>query len=129
MKEYHHDYALVKKELRDKKQEAKDTARSFVELKLQHERSAQLRSNEVDILTSSCKEAKKVVKQLEQEMAELHSKLKQQKRSQADGEKGVAQKQVKKIHEANDVLRKEIHEKSEEIEALKKVVCGMRLKH
>ena len=90
-------------------------------------RNSHQKQLELQILSSNYEQAKRVIKELEQTVASLRYDIKHLKDAKEE-ESGDLQKQIDGINGVNDILRKTLNEKIEELEQMKdKVSCFLRL--
>ena len=89
-------------------------------------RNSHQMQSELKTLSSNYEQAKRVIKELEETVASLRCEIKHLKDAK-DEESGDLQKQVDGINGVNDILRKTLNEKIEELEQMKDNVSILRL--
>ncbi|XP_065068797.1 myomegalin-like isoform X3 [Rhopilema esculentum] len=94
--------------------ERNNTKKALDDLKRHYDRFAQLRSKEIETLTSNCEQAKTVIRNMEEKVTSLHSQLQSLKGGKSAEQENL-RKQVDGLSAVNDVLRKTLNEKSEEL--------------
>lgn len=105
--------SLLHQQLQQKSRDLADATTTLNEFKAHYEKFAQLRSKEVETLTNNCEQAKRVAKELENQINELREESQMYKQRKQDGNDSLM-KQIESIGGVNDVLRKALDEKTEE---------------
>ena len=111
-------YSSLHQELETKSRELEATTKSLSDLKVHYDMFSELRNKEVDTLNSNCEQAKRVIKDFEEKATSLRDELQRLKDSK--GQDGVdLKKQIDGISGINDVLRRTLNEKIEELNQAK----------
>ena len=109
---------LLQKQLEAKVKELETTTKNLADLKVHYDMFTQLKNKEIEALTNSCEQRKKVIEEFEEKVTSLRNKLELLQISK-EQEIGALRKQIDGISAVNDVLRKTLNEKIEEL----KQVC------
>ena len=106
------------KQLEEKSRELETSLNSLADLKAQFDKFSLMKNIEVETLSTNCEQAKRVNKELEETVASLRHKVQQLKDAKEE-ESGDLKKQIDGMNDVNDVLRKTLNEKIEELETVK----------
>ena len=109
-------------QLQQKSRDLAEATKTLTEFKVHYEKFAQLRSKEVETLTSNCENAKRVAKELENQIKELRKESQIYKQRKQEGNDSLT-KQIESLGDVNDVLRKALNEKTEEWKIADAKVC------
>ena len=109
-------------QLQQKTRDLAEATTTLTEFKAHYEKFAQLRSKEVETLTTNCEHAKRVAKELENQIKELRKESQMYKQTEQDGNDSMM-KQIQSLGDVNDVLRKALTEKTEEWKVADAKVC------
>ena len=106
------------KQLEEKSKELEASLNSLADLKAQFDKFSLMKNIEVETLSTNCEQAKRMTKSLEETVASLRHELQHLKDAKEE-ESGDLKKQIDGINSVNDVLRKTLNEKIEELEHMK----------
>jgi len=104
--------------LEEKSKELEASLNSLTDLKAQFDKFSLMKNIEVETLSTNCEQAKRMTKSLEETVASLRHELQHLKDAKEE-ENGDLKKQIDGINSVNDVLRKTLNEKIEELEQMK----------
>lgn len=83
-------------------------------MKAHYEKIIQLRGREIATITENCEQAQRVIKEFEEQISSLGRELQRVKGGQGRAS-GNLKKQMDGINSVNDILRKTLNEKIEEL--------------
>ena len=106
------------KQLEEKSKELEASLNSLADLKAQFDKFSLMKNIEVETLSTNCEQAKRMTKSLEETVASLRHELQHLKDAKEEESRDL-KKQIDGINSVNDVLRKTLNEKIEELEHMK----------
>lgn len=105
---------LLHKQLEAKSKELEITTKNLNDLKVHYDMFTQHRKKEIETLANNCEQSKKVIEEFEEMVTSLRNELQSLENSK-EQESGTLRKQIDGISAVNDVLRKTLNEKIEEL--------------
>ena len=110
-----------KKQLEEKSEEVEAVRKNLTDLKAHYDKFSLLKDQEIETLSNTCEQAKRVIKELEETVASLRYEVKHL-RDAKDKECGDLRKEINGMNGVNDTLRRTLNEKVEELNQVKENV-------